>query len=115
MSGFLEVNEELKEAVKSYELKMFEFDAAIFEHLKAEAMYENELAKNFQMLKLEYSEATVKDIDSMAKMATYDNYRLPLVVKESSYRSLKNAIEVLKAKIEVYREISFNLRSERKI
>lgn len=111
MSEFTNVNNELIHIEQELQVKTNSINHAREAYLYAKADYENTFSRYLLETKVNKPEMTQSEIKAMATNLSYEK-KLNLITKESSYKALSNEIRSLRDRIDVLREVSFNLRKE---
>ena len=112
IEGFAEANKELFDTAELIEKKTDELETAREMYLYAKAKVENEYAKFLLESKTKNPDAVQEEIKALATNLSYQE-RLECIKAESLYRRLQNEVKALREKLDVMREVSWNLRKDR--
>ena len=112
IDNFDEANKELFDVAEKIELKTGELENAREKYLLCDAEYENEYSRTLLETKLKRQDATQSEIVAQAKVLSYEK-KLEMIKAEFAYKRLQNEVRALRDKLDVCKEISWNLRKER--
>src|SRR3990167_11158769 len=112
IEGFAEANKELFDTAELIEKKTDELETAREMYLYAKAKVENEYARFLLESKTKNPDAVQEEIKALATNLSYGE-RLNCIKAESAYRRLQNEVKALRDKLDVCKEISWNIRRER--
>lgn len=110
--GFSEANKELFDVGELITQKTYELNDAREKYLYAKALWENEYARYLLETKMRHPDMVQSEILALATNLSYQN-KIDAIKAESAYKRLVNDIKALRDKLDVLREVSFNLRRER--
>ena len=112
IEGFAEANKNLFDTAEQIEKKTGELEAAREGYLYAKARWGNEYARFLLESKTKNPDAVQEEIKAFATNLSYQE-RLECIKAESLYRRLQNEVKALRDKLDVLKEVSWNLRKDR--
>jgi len=112
IEGFAEANSSLFSTGELIEKKTGELETAREAYLYAKARWENEYARFLLESKTKNPDAVQEEIKALATNLSYQE-RLNCIKAESLYRRLQNEVKALRDKLDVLKEVSWNLRKDR--
>src|SRR3990167_518538 len=114
VNPFDTVNKDFFDTAEMIEQKTGDLETAREAYLYSKARWENEYARFLLESKTKNPDAVQEEIKALATNLSYQE-RLNCIRAESAYRRLQNEVKALREKLDVCREISWNLRAEAKI
>jgi len=112
VNPFAETNKNLFDIAELIEKKTDELETAREAYLYGKARWENEYARFLLESKVKNPDAVQEEIKALATNLSYQE-RLNCIKAESLYRRLQNEVKALRDKLDVCKEVSWNLRRER--
>src|SRR3990167_4813001 len=112
IEGFAETNKNLFDVAELIEKKTGELETAREGYLYGKARWENEYARFLLESKVKNPDAVQEEIKALATNLSYQE-RLNCIRAESAYRRLQNEVKALRDKLDVLKEVSWNLRKDR--
>ena len=109
---FDEANKSLFDTAELIELKTGELEQAREKYLFAEAAYEHVYSRFLLATKIKEPDMVQSEIIAQAKMLSYES-KLEMIKTESTYRRLQNEVKSLRDRLDVWKEVSYNLRRDR--
>ena len=112
VNPFDTVNKDFFDIAEQIEKKTNDLETAREAYLYSKARWENEYARFLLESKTKNPDAVQEEIKALATNLSYGE-RLNCIRAESAYRRIQNEVKALRDKMDVLKEVSWNLRKDR--